>query len=81
VSWAAIFSGALAAVSITLVLLALGAGLGLSSISPWPNSGASAATFTIMTAVGLIVVQWLCRRYRRLPHGSPADQMGGGACP
>ena len=59
VSWAAIFSGALAAVSITLVLLALGAGLGLSSISPWPNSGASATTFTIMTAIGLIVVQWL----------------------
>jgi hypothetical protein len=59
VSWAAIFSGALATVSITLVLLALGAGLGLSSISPWPNSGASAATFTIMTAIGLIVVQWL----------------------
>jgi hypothetical protein len=52
-------SGALAAVSITLVLLALGAGLGLSSISPWPNSGASAVTFTIMTAIGLIVVQWL----------------------
>jgi hypothetical protein len=59
VSWAAIFSGALAAVSITLVLLALGAGLGLSSVSPWPNSGASATTFTIMTAIGLIVVQWL----------------------
>ena len=36
-----------------------GAGLGLSSISPWPNSGASATTFTIMTAIGLIVVQWL----------------------
>ena len=59
VSWAAICAGALAAVSLTLVLLALGAGLGLSSISPWPNLGASATTFTIMTAIGLIVVQWL----------------------
>jgi len=59
VSWAAIISGALAAVAVTVVLLALGAGLGLSSISPWPNSGASATTFTIMTAIGLIVVQWL----------------------
>ena len=58
VSWAAIISGALASVSITLVLIALGAGLGLSSISPWPNSGASATTFTIMTAIGLIIVQW-----------------------
>ena len=51
VSWAAIFSGALAAVSITLVLLAL--------VSPWPNSGASATTFTIGAGIGLIVVQWL----------------------
>ena len=59
VSWAAIFSGALAAVSITLVLLALVAGLGLTSISPWPNSGASATTFTIGAGIGLIVVQWL----------------------
>ena len=59
VSWAAVFAGAVAAVSITLVLLALGAGLGLSSISPWPNSGASVTTFTIMTGIGLIVVQWL----------------------
>ena len=59
VSWAAIFSGALAAVSITLVLLALLAGLGLTSISPWPNSGASATTFTIGAGIGLIVVQWL----------------------
>ena len=50
VSWAAIFSGALAAVSITLVLLAL--------VSPWPNSGASATTFTIGAGIGLIVVQW-----------------------
>jgi hypothetical protein len=46
-------------VSITLVLLALVAGLGLTSISPWPNSGASATTFTIGAGIGLIVVQWL----------------------
>jgi hypothetical protein len=59
VSWSAIFGGALAAVSVTLVLLALGAGFGLTSISPWTNSGASATTFTIVTAAGLIVVQWI----------------------
>jgi hypothetical protein len=37
----------------------LGSGLGLSSVSPWPGSGASVATFTVMTAIWLIVVQWL----------------------
>jgi hypothetical protein len=59
VSWAAIFAGTFVALSITLVLAALGAGIGLTSVSPWPNSGASATTFSIMTGIGLIVVQWL----------------------
>ncbi len=59
VSWAAIFAGTFVALAATLVLLALGAGLGLTSISPWANSGVSATTFSIMTAIGLIVVQWL----------------------
>jgi len=39
--------------------LALGSGFGLASVSPWPNSGASIKTFTVMTAVWLIIVQWL----------------------
>jgi hypothetical protein len=59
VSWTAIVAGAFAAMAITLVLVALGTGLGLSSISPWPNSGASATTFAVSTGIGLIVVQWL----------------------
>jgi hypothetical protein len=59
VSWAAIFAGAFVAIATTLVLLSLGAGLGLATISPWPNSGASATTFTIAAGLGLIVVQWL----------------------
>jgi hypothetical protein len=59
VSWAAIFSGAVAAVALTLVLVSLGGGLGLTSISPWPNQGASAKTFAISTGIGLIIVQWL----------------------
>jgi hypothetical protein len=33
--------------------------LGLTTISAWPNSGASATTFTIGAGIGLIVVQWL----------------------
>jgi hypothetical protein len=45
VAWPAIIGGALAAIALTLILLALGSGLGLASVSPWPNFGASAATF------------------------------------
>jgi hypothetical protein len=59
VSWAAIFSGATVAIALSLVLVSLGAGLGLTSLSPWPNEGASAKTFAITTGIGLIVVQWL----------------------
>lgn len=59
VSWAAIFAGTVVAAATSLLLVALGSGLGLASVSPWPSSGASATTFSIMTAVWLIVVQWL----------------------
>lgn len=59
VAWPAIFGGAAAAIALSLALLALGSGLGLASVSPWPNSGASATTFTIMTGLWLIVVQWV----------------------
>jgi hypothetical protein len=59
VSWAAIVAGAVVAAAVSLILLALASGLGLASVSPWPNSGASLTTFSVMTAIGLIVVQWL----------------------
>jgi hypothetical protein len=59
VAWPAIIGGAFAAVALSLVLLALGSGLGLASVSPWSNVGASATTFTVITAVWLIVIQWL----------------------
>ena len=59
VAWAAIIGGAFAAASLTVILVALGSGVGLASVSPWPNLGATATTFTVMTAVWLIVVQWL----------------------
>jgi hypothetical protein len=44
---------------LSVILLALGSGFGLASVSPWPNSGASVTTFTAMTAIWLIIVQWL----------------------
>jgi hypothetical protein len=59
VSWGAIIGGAVAAVAITLLLVTLGAGIGLSSVSPWSAANPTATTFTLLTAVWLIVVQWL----------------------
>ena len=58
-SWPAIFAGATTAAATSLILAALGAGFGLASVSPWPRSGVSATTFTVMTAVWLIIVQWV----------------------
>ena len=59
VSWPAVIGGAVTAAASTLILLALGSGFGLASVSPWSNSGASLTTFTLMTAVWLIIVQWV----------------------
>lgn len=59
VSWPAIIAGAFAIAAVSVILLALGSGFGFSSLSPWPNSGPSATTFGVLTAVWLIVVQWL----------------------
>jgi len=59
VSWGAIIAGTMVAAAVSLILLALASGLGLASVSPGPNSGASLTTFSVMTAIGLIVVQWV----------------------
>jgi hypothetical protein len=59
ISWGAVIGGAFVIVAVSLILIALGSGLGLASVSPWPNSGVSAATFGVITAIWLIVVQWL----------------------
>jgi hypothetical protein len=58
-SWPAIFAGAFVAVSISLVLIALGSGLGFAEVSPWRGHGVSATTFTVTTAIWLIVTQWI----------------------
>jgi hypothetical protein len=59
ISWQAIFGGAVATIAIGFVLVLLGSGFGLTAISPWPNSGVSATTFTVAAGLWLIVVQWL----------------------
>jgi hypothetical protein len=59
VSWGALIAGAVVAASVSLILLALASGLGLAAVSPWSWRGASLTSFSIATAVALIVVQWL----------------------
>jgi hypothetical protein len=59
VSWAAIIAGAFVIGSVAVTLVALGTGFGLAAVSPWPNSGVSATTFGVVTAIWLIVVQWV----------------------
>lgn len=59
VAWAAIVAGAFAAASLAVILAALGSGLGFASVSPWPRGGPSIATFTVMSAIWLVIVQWL----------------------
>jgi hypothetical protein len=59
VAWPAVLGGAFAAVALSVVLLALGSGFGLAVVSPWPGTGASATTFSIMTSLWLIITQWL----------------------
>lgn len=62
-SWGAIIGGAVVAAAVSLVLIALGAGFDLASVSPWPGNGASATTFTAMTAIWFIVIQWLASAF------------------
>jgi hypothetical protein len=56
VSWGSIAAGAVTISAVTLPLLALGAGLGLSSISPWTDTGVSAATFKVGAGIYLVIV-------------------------
>ena len=59
VSWSAILAGAAGAIAVAILLGSLAAGLGLTSVSAWPNAGASATQFTIGAGIGLIVIHWL----------------------
>ena len=56
VSWGAIAAGAVGAAALALLLIAFGAGLGLSAVSPWSDSGVSAATFKTGTGIYLVCV-------------------------
>jgi hypothetical protein len=56
VSWGAIAAGAVGASASALLLIAFGAGLGLSAVSPWSDSGVSAATFGTGAGIYLVIV-------------------------
>jgi hypothetical protein len=57
VAWGAVIGGAVVAAALYLILLALGAGFELSSISPWANTGVSAATAGTAAIVWLIFIE------------------------
>jgi hypothetical protein len=59
VSWGAIIAGAVVAVATTVLLSMLAAGLDLASVSPWADQGVSTQSAAVMTAIGLIVIQWV----------------------
>lgn len=59
VSWGAIFAGAVAAAATTLLMIMVTTGLGFAAVSPYPGSGVSATTFTLLTAAWLIGVHAL----------------------
>ncbi|MEJ0062120.1 MAG: hypothetical protein WDO70_02705 [Alphaproteobacteria bacterium] len=58
-SWPAIIAGAVTMCAVTMVLFLFGSGLGLSSVSPWANTGITATSFTVVSAIWLIVMQWV----------------------
>lgn len=72
VSWGAVIAGAFVAAALSLALLALGTGIGMSSVSPWANSGASAAKvgagaivwFVLMQLVAFSIGGYLAGRLR-----------------
>lgn len=59
VSWGAILGGAFTAFAVSIFLGILGTGIGLTTVSPWDNFSEIAKTFTVVTGLWLIVVQWL----------------------
>lgn len=59
VSWGAILAGAVVAAATSLVLALVATGVDLASVSPWPGNGASAKSITVVSAVALIIIQWL----------------------
>jgi hypothetical protein len=58
ISWAAALGGAAVAAAVSVMLISLGSGLGFAAVSPFGNNP-SVMTFTAISAIWLIVVQWV----------------------
>jgi hypothetical protein len=58
-SWRAILGGAFLIAATAFILLALGAGFGLTTVSPWQSVGEAAKKFAVVSAIWLIVAQWV----------------------
>jgi hypothetical protein len=58
ISWAAALGGAAVAAAVSVMLISLGSGLGLSAVSPFGDNP-SVMTFAAISAIWLIVVQWI----------------------
>ncbi|GBQ94030.1 hypothetical protein GLI01_18970 [Gluconacetobacter liquefaciens] len=59
ISWPAVLGGAIVATAVAIMLMSLGSGLGLAWVSPVSDDNPSGMTFTVVTAIWLIVVQWI----------------------
>lgn len=59
VSWAAILAGAVVAAATSIVLALVATGVDLASMSPWSGAGASAKAITVVSAIALLIIQWL----------------------
>ncbi len=61
ISWAAVIGGAVAALAISIIVFTLGSGIGFSTMSPWSGMPQREAmvSFTVKTAIWMIVMQWL----------------------
>jgi hypothetical protein len=59
ISWAAALGGAAVAAAISIMLISFGSGLGFAAVSPFSGNNPSVMTFTVISAIWLIIVQWV----------------------
>jgi len=59
VIWSAIFGGTVAASAFLLIMAPLGSSLGFIEVSPWHAMDTTQKTFTLMSAIWLILMQWM----------------------
>ena len=58
-SWPAVIAGAVVTLAVSMILLALWSGFGLAAVSPWSWTDTSPTTFTVVAAIGMVVIQWI----------------------